>query len=304
MSQTPAGWYDDGQGTQRWWDGTRWTEHTQPGPAGDGGADPHTEPTRVGGPGAPGGQPSSGSDDRPSGDQQPPSADVTMVAPRGGHQTPPGQPGYQQPGYQQPGQPGYQQAGYQQPGQPGYQQAGYQQPGQPGYQQPGYQQGAPGAPSWQQQPYGGGSSSGGGRGKLFALLGGGAVAVVIVVVLLVVLLGGGGAKGAAEDVFSGIQDEDCSFVEHFSNSYLGTTEGEREKTIDEYEKQCEDDKATAFDDTTEGCDIEFTNEDVVEEDERVTYDYEISGCDDADGNEDDGTVTVVKENDEWRVESF
>jgi hypothetical protein len=36
------------------------------------------------------------------------------------------QPGYGQPGYQQPGQPGYQQ-----PGQPGY-----QQPGQPGYQQP------------------------------------------------------------------------------------------------------------------------------------------------------------------------
>lgn len=28
---TPAGWYPDGQGGQRWWDGTRWTEHTQPG---------------------------------------------------------------------------------------------------------------------------------------------------------------------------------------------------------------------------------------------------------------------------------
>lgn len=26
----PAGWYDDGSGHQRWWDGTRWTEHVAP----------------------------------------------------------------------------------------------------------------------------------------------------------------------------------------------------------------------------------------------------------------------------------
>lgn len=26
----PAGWYPDGYGAQRWWDGTRWTEHTLP----------------------------------------------------------------------------------------------------------------------------------------------------------------------------------------------------------------------------------------------------------------------------------
>lgn len=29
----PAGWYPDGQGSQRWWNGTQWTEHTQPDPA-------------------------------------------------------------------------------------------------------------------------------------------------------------------------------------------------------------------------------------------------------------------------------
>ncbi|MDN5743893.1 MAG: DUF2510 domain-containing protein [Nocardioidaceae bacterium] len=28
----PPGWYPDGQGGQRWWDGTQWTEHTQPPP--------------------------------------------------------------------------------------------------------------------------------------------------------------------------------------------------------------------------------------------------------------------------------
>lgn len=27
---TPAGWYDDGSGRQRWWDGQQWTEHLAP----------------------------------------------------------------------------------------------------------------------------------------------------------------------------------------------------------------------------------------------------------------------------------
>lgn len=27
---TPPGWYDDGHGSWRWWDGERWTEHTAP----------------------------------------------------------------------------------------------------------------------------------------------------------------------------------------------------------------------------------------------------------------------------------
>lgn len=30
MSQTPAGWYPDGQGQQRYWDGYQWTEHVAP----------------------------------------------------------------------------------------------------------------------------------------------------------------------------------------------------------------------------------------------------------------------------------
>ncbi|WP_440712273.1 DUF2510 domain-containing protein [Gordonia sp. FQ] len=29
MAETNAGWYDDGSGTLRWWDGQRWTEQTQ-----------------------------------------------------------------------------------------------------------------------------------------------------------------------------------------------------------------------------------------------------------------------------------
>ncbi|WP_144873605.1 DUF4352 domain-containing protein [Microbacterium sp. 1.5R] len=38
---TPAGWYDDGSGRQRWWDGTQWTEHFAP--AADGGESPAQE---------------------------------------------------------------------------------------------------------------------------------------------------------------------------------------------------------------------------------------------------------------------
>ena len=29
-NQYPPGWYPDAQGVTRWWDGTQWTEHTQP----------------------------------------------------------------------------------------------------------------------------------------------------------------------------------------------------------------------------------------------------------------------------------
>ena len=36
MSTTP-GWYDDGTGTMRWFDGQRWTDQVQPPPPGPGG---------------------------------------------------------------------------------------------------------------------------------------------------------------------------------------------------------------------------------------------------------------------------
>lgn len=32
MTQLPAGWYDDGTGAKRWWDGTAWTDTLQTGP--------------------------------------------------------------------------------------------------------------------------------------------------------------------------------------------------------------------------------------------------------------------------------
>ena len=30
MADTQAGWYDDGTGTKRWWDGEAWTDEVQP----------------------------------------------------------------------------------------------------------------------------------------------------------------------------------------------------------------------------------------------------------------------------------
>lgn len=43
MTTTPPGWYDDGFGALRWWDGAQWTEHV---------ATPDTEPAAGGAPGA------------------------------------------------------------------------------------------------------------------------------------------------------------------------------------------------------------------------------------------------------------
>lgn len=55
MTTTPPGWYDDGSGRRRWWDGVQWTDHFEPTPAApptttvaaDGAAGPVTPPLRV-----------------------------------------------------------------------------------------------------------------------------------------------------------------------------------------------------------------------------------------------------------------
>src|SRR5690606_28352732 len=37
MAETQAGWYDDGTGTKRWYDGEKWTQETQPSEPGQSG---------------------------------------------------------------------------------------------------------------------------------------------------------------------------------------------------------------------------------------------------------------------------
>ena len=45
LMTTPAGWYDDGSGNRRWWDGLQWTEHVVTGRPAPGGESTASEPT-------------------------------------------------------------------------------------------------------------------------------------------------------------------------------------------------------------------------------------------------------------------
>jgi hypothetical protein len=101
----PPGWYPDGQGSQRWWDGTQWTEHVQP-----------AAPQQPAQPPAP--------QQQPAAPQQHPAAPQPGYGPPQAQQS--GHPG-QQPGYPQSGQPGQPPHGQPQwnpTGQPGPQGAG------------------------------------------------------------------------------------------------------------------------------------------------------------------------------------
>ena len=40
MTSTPAGWYDDGHGSTRWWDGAQWTQWVRDKPGGTRSEDP------------------------------------------------------------------------------------------------------------------------------------------------------------------------------------------------------------------------------------------------------------------------
>ncbi|MCL2542516.1 MAG: DUF2510 domain-containing protein [Nocardioidaceae bacterium] len=170
----PAGWYPDGQGGQRWWDGSQWTEHTQPG-----GGQP-AAPEQPAAPSAPSGF---------SGDMP------TVVAPNRAS-------GYPAPGAQQ--QPAQQQPAYgQQAQQPyGAPQQGFGAPaGQPPY-------GAPGQP-----PYGmpGGPTDGRSNKRMIAILGGVGGLVVLLVVVVVILavtgvFGGNGPDAVAKDYVNAYAD--------------------------------------------------------------------------------------------------
>ncbi|GHJ41804.1 phospholipid scramblase-related protein [Streptomyces sp. TS71-3] len=167
QSNTPAGWYPDPYGapqTLRWWDGSRWTEHTHAGqqgapaqqagqqgqqqghgqhipqqaPRGNQqapGAQQFGQPEAAQYPGS-GGQYPGGAGQQPGGGGQYPGG--AGQQPGGGGQYPGGGGQYpagaaQQPGYQQPGQQFQQQQFQQQPGQQQFQ----QQPGQQFPPQPG-----------------------------------------------------------------------------------------------------------------------------------------------------------------------
>ncbi|HWM75690.1 MAG TPA: DUF2510 domain-containing protein [Nocardioides sp.] len=290
MSQsTPPGWYPDGQGGQRWWDGNQWTEHTLPQDSSDRPASSE-QPTQPGPsnvtqvrPGGPTGQEQPGAD-RPGGAEsgQPPAAMPTQVAGSGG----PGQPGAQ-PGAQQPGYPGAQQPGY--PG--AQQQGGYgQQPGYPGAQQQGGYPGQPGQPPWQGQHHPGGSTGGGLNAKLLGLIGGGAAVVIILIIVLFVVLGGsGGPKGVVEDF---LDADSCSDAEELVSKDFKENFGE-----------CTDEQLEGLDGGEEGdFDTEVKDEKI--DGDKATVEVEVSGSFGGEDFEETSEYTLIKEDGDWKIDSI
>ncbi len=285
-NSTPAGWYPDGQGNERWWDGTRWTDDTRP--LGGGAPPAPAAPAAPSGdrPGA--GTPPSG------GAATPPPADATMVAPaRGGAPGQPASPAYGAPGGAAPAQPGPPQPGY---GAPGGQAPGAG-PGTPVYgtPQPGFGGGGgPGIPPNYRQPtpsWAPGGSGGGKGMKMVALIGGALAVLMLLVVVALVFLGGNSPTSVTEDFFSAVQDGDC-------DGYYDSLSKDTQKLVKK--SDCKDDPDEFLNTKDgEGCEIEVSDEKVDGDD--ATVKYKIKDCDSDDEN-DSGELDLVKEDGDWKID--
>ena len=109
------------------------------------------------------------------------------------------------------------------------------------------------------------------------------------------------AVASFQAAFDALKDEDCSFAEHLSDEALGVGgETSRETALDNVRSECEGNEDEYFgEDTAEGCEVEFSNEET--DGDTATVDYDTNGCDD--GDNDKGTVDLVKEDGEWRVDT-
>lgn len=315
---TPPGWYPDGQGGQRWWDGTQWTEHTQPAQ----GAAPEVPQT----PQAP----------------QLPGDQATVVAPnraadfnQGGAQQGYGQQGGQPAQGGQPQQPYGAPAGQQGYGQPAGQQAYGQPAGQQAYGQPAGQQGY--GQQFGQPNYGGGSG-GKGKGKLFAIIGGAIAALLFAIILVVVLLkvlGGGGPDGVAKEYLEAQNFVDPDFTaqcelltEDAQDDLLENADADdcgeyADKSQDDFDEELdeplsEDDSCDkTFEDIQGDFDYEVEIKDVNEDgDDEATVEYEVTsrftgdkdviedcgGDDEDEENTTDGELKLVKEDGDWKVD--
>jgi hypothetical protein len=266
---TPPGWYPDGQGGQRWWDGNQWTEHTQP---------------PQGGPAAPAAPSSAG--DLP-----------TQVAPNRAS-------GYPQPG-QQPQQP--QQGVYGAPAGGGYgQQAG--QPGF-GQQQPfgGYPASGSGSSGGGKGKLI--AIIGGGLGALllviillvvlFSVIGGGSPEDVADDYLKA--SAEGDFERACELVTEDDQDqafeeldiEDCGDVEDAVKDQPDYDEEEFEEYLDDFETEYEIGDVKEKDETAE---VEFTTTTKYNGDDEDIEEFFSE-------EETEGTIYLVKEDGDWKVDA-
>lgn len=301
---TPPGWYPDGQGGQRWWDGTQWTEHTQP---------------------AQGAAPQAPQAPQTPQSPQPPAGDQTVVAPNRAADQGGAPQGYGQPAQGQSyGQPSGQQA-YGAPGQQGFGAPGQQAYGQPSYGQPNYGSGS-------------GGSGGGNKKKLFLILGGGFAALLFVIILLVVLVkvvGGGGPESVAKDYLEAQNFVDPDFQAQCDlltdDAQDDLLEGASADDCDEYaedqqsefDDQLDDDLSEdsscelTFDDVRGDFDYEVEIRDVDEKgDDEAIVDYKITSkfTGDTDAAEDCGEddadeessykdeLKLVKEDGDWKVD--
>ncbi|WP_108717837.1 DUF2510 domain-containing protein [Miniimonas sp. S16] len=181
----PAGWYPDGSGRQRWWDGTAWTEDTRDAghAASPGAGTTASTAWQPGATSAPGTGATASTAWQPGATSAPGGPVVSAPGAPGGQSGAPGQPtsaGYGK--IPSAGRPdGYGPGGYQAPGTPAYGQAtvspAYGQPGAPAYGRPG------GAPAQPGAPYGG-APGGAPRRRTGVVVG----IIVAVVVLIVAIL--------------------------------------------------------------------------------------------------------------------
>ena len=280
---TPPGWYPDGQGGQRWWDGNQWTEHTQP-PSGGAPAAPAAPaaPSAPSAPGVPGG-------DLP-----------TQVAPNRASNYPaqPQQP--QQPQYGAPAGGGY--------GQPA---------GQPGFgQQPPFG----GYPSTGGSSGGGKGKL---IAIIGAAVGAVILVVVLLFVLFKVVLGGGPGGVAEDYLNAQLDrdyEKQCDLsAEKLQDELLASADaddcGDYADKQEDAEKEFED-QIKEFEDILDDTDIEIEAGDVKEDGDKATVDvtikYEYTGDDDDKfreffneeklEGEDEGKVKLVKEDGDWKVE--
>lgn len=268
LPSTPAGWYPDGQGGLRWWDGARWTEHTQAAPPVE---PPPVEAPPVEAPVEPPVAPSP--HDAPTMLPGTPAPEMPAAAP----QWP--APATPAPAFPPPS--GFPAAG------------GYPQQG-PLQAQPQSPYGAP-APAWPQQfPT---NSGGGGKGKLIALVGGGvAVVAVVLIVLFAVVLGGGGGPGdTAKDYFDAVVSGDCDGIDLLSDDFRDSSGISKD--------DCEDAGGEEYfgGGTSSGCELEVTDEKT--DGDEATVDYEVKGCSDSDDDE-TGSISLVKDGSDWKVSDF